>query len=101
MAGGVRVTGERVRTCATVVAAAGSEVTPAGVQTAAGRVSGGVPGSQTAGAFGEVAGHLAAEIRSLARACEAWSQDVATALREFEESDEYVADRARRTGRPV
>lgn len=90
-----------MRTCAGVVASAGGQVTPAGVQTAAGRVGGAVPGSQLTGAMGEVAGELGGRIRSLGRACEAWSQDVTAALEEFEDSDAYAADRARRAGRPV
>lgn len=101
MAGGLQVSGERVRTCAAVVASAGAEITPAGVQAAASRVGGAVPGSQTAGAFRELAGEAEARIRALSRTCEAWSRDVAAAMGEFEESDEYAADRARRMGRPV
>ncbi len=101
MAGGLQVVGDRVRTCAGVVASAGAEITPAGVQAAASRVGGAVPGSQTTGAFGELAAEVEARIRALSRACAAWSEDVGAALREFEESDEYAADRARRMGRPV
>lgn len=101
MAGGLQVAGDRVRTCAAVVASAGAEITPAGVQAAASRVTGAVPGSQTTGAFTELAGQVEARVRALSRACEAWSEDVGAALREFEGSDEYAADRARRMGRPV
>lgn len=101
MAEGLQVSGDRVRIFASVVAAAGTELTPAGVQAAATRVAGAVPGSQLAGAFGELAGDAEGWIRSLSAACETWSQDVAAALQEFEESDGYAADRARRMGRPV
>jgi hypothetical protein len=101
VSGGLIVSGGRVRECAAVAASVGAEITPAGVQAAVSRVGAAVPGSQLTGAFGEVAGEVEGRIRSLSRACEAWSQDVTAALREFTESDGYVADRARRMGRPV